>query len=85
MARVTTSSGFTADIDESFRDDWELIEAFNAISNGTAGAVAKLADVVLGKSKDALKEHCRGENGRVSADKMQDELFEIIKATAKNS
>lgn len=85
MARITTSSGFTADIDESFRDDWEFIEALGGLTEGKPGAIVKLADVVLGDCKDALKEHCRGENGRVSADKMQDELFEIIKAAGKNS
>lgn len=83
--KITTKSGFTADIDESFFDDWEYIEALNAIMNGAAGGLVKLADVVLGSSKAALKEHCRGENGRVSAEKMRYELFEIIEAAGKNS
>lgn len=83
--KITTASGFTADIDDGFRDDWEYIETLNAIMNRTPGAVVKLADVVLGEAKTALKEHCRGENGRVSRDKMEAELLEIINAAGKNS
>lgn len=83
--KITTESGFTADIDEAFKDDWEFVEAINAVATGEPGSIVRLADAVLGESKEALKEHCKGDNGRVSAAKMDKEIFEIIRLTGKKS
>lgn len=83
--KITTESGFTAELDTAFFDDWEYVEAINAVVEGKVGAMARLADVVLGENKEALKDHVRDENGRVPADKMFKEIFEIIRLAGKNS
>ena len=46
---------------------------------------SKLADKMLGREqKEALKEHLRGEDGRIKTSDMFRELTEIITAFPKN-
>jgi len=88
MAKVKTSTGFEAEIDESFREDWEYFEALTAAAAGKITAQVQLAHCVLSdKDLERLKDHCRGDNGRASVEKMTEELFELIKLTpsGKNS
>lgn len=88
MAKVKTSTGFEAEVDESFRTDWEYFEALEAAAAGKVTGQVQLARCLLGEEDlKRLKDHCREENGRVSAEKMTDELFELIKLTpsGKNS
>ena len=83
--RIETKSGFTADLDESFRDDWEFVEALDMFMEGRAGSMVRLAKKLLDtKTYNALKEHCR-EDGKVSATRMTDEILEILTSAGKNS
>lgn len=88
MAKVKTSTGFEAELDDSFREDWEYFEALAAAAAGKITGQVQLAHCVLSdKDLERLKDHCRGDNGRASVEKMTEELFELIKLTpsGKNS
>lgn len=85
--RIETESGFTADIDEAFRDDWEFVEALDAFFDNRAGSTVRIAKIMLGEDVyKALKEHCRSETtGRISTKEMNHEIFEILHLAGKNS
>jgi hypothetical protein len=88
MATVKTATGFEAEIDESFREDWEFFEALESTASGRVTGQVQLAHCLLSDADlKRLKDHCREDNGRVSAEKMTEELFDIIKNTpsGKNS
>lgn len=88
MATVKTASGFEAEIDESFREDWEFFEALENTASGKLTGQVQLARCLLSDTDlKRLKDHCREENGRVPAEKMTEELFEIMKLapSGKNS
>lgn len=83
-----TKSGFKYSIDEDRLDDYELLEELCEIDKGH---IEKLPDVivdVIGNEQiEALKDHVRCENGRVSAKKMIEEFMDIISggSQGKNS
>ena len=77
-----TSTGFEYDVDPNFADDWELLEN---LTSGTAKGEIEAAKTILGDDQyKKLKDHCRDDNGKVSAIKMDAELGEVIEATSKN-
>jgi hypothetical protein len=82
-----TKSGFEYEVEKEAGDDWELVEDLsNARTNGYALISAAHRLVGNGEQYSRLKDHCRGENGRVSEMKMSSEMTDIITAlTSKNS
>lgn len=82
--KVKTKSGFEFTCDEKIIDDWELYEDF---ASGNRYGEVRAAQRILGdKDYARLKDHCRYENGRVSYEKMDAEIGEIITAVvSKNS
>lgn len=75
---VRTTSGFEWDIDDDARDDQELVDAFVEL-DAHKERYGKVLDILLGaEGKKALYEHCRGENGRVKASRIQNELKDIV-------
>lgn len=75
---VTTSSGFSTEIDEAVLDDWELLELFGDVDEGSPQKIVKVLPLMFdAEGQAALKEHCRV-NGRVSAKKMVQEMLEIL-------
>lgn len=84
MTTGTTKSGFAFTLDEGVLDDYELLETLAALDEGNAGEVVNMATLLLGQEqKNALKEHLRGENGRVPASRMVAETLEILQAAGK--
>lgn len=84
MIRGTTGSGFNFEAPEELADDFEFLELLGDFSENPLMA-SKLADKMLGKEqKEALKEHLRGEDGRIKTSDMFRELTEIITAFPKN-
>jgi len=86
---MKTQSGFEYELDKAaISDDWELVEILVAADGGDTAAVIRAMKAILGeKTYQALKEHIRDENGKVSAVKMQAEFLEILNSageTAKN-
>lgn len=86
MTKITTPTGFECEIDKSIiEDDWEYVEALDAVMSGTPGAMVRLAKTLLSADDyKALKKHCE-KDGRTSSAQMQDELIEIVKAASKKS
>lgn len=83
MVAGKTSSGFVFEIPEENLDNYDLLEVLAEIDSGNTGLMPKMIEMLLGKEqKDALKEHIRKQDGRVSSAKMfavVDEIFNITK------
>ena len=55
------------------------------IDDGDYGKTTKMVTMLLGPAqRDALKDHVRSENGRVSAQKMLAEVMEIFESKNKS-
>lgn len=79
MLTGKTASGFAYEIPETIGDDYEVLECMAKVQNNDILSLVKLIDLVLGADqRDAFKEHCRGEDGRVSTKKMTEEFFDIF-------
>ena len=86
MKQVKTSAGFTAELDESCFDDFELFDAIVAMQKGDAMRLPLVVDKILGEKKAALFDFLRDEKGRVPTKAIADAVSEIIQAlSAKNS
>lgn len=87
MAKVTTDSGFTAEVDiDEVRDDYEFLELLKEYDTGKIQLVPDLIDVVIGKEQHkALREHCRNEKGRVSTLAMATEFNQIMSRISETS
>lgn len=84
MIKGTTESGFDFEVKEELADDFEFLELLGDFSENPLMA-SKLADKMLGREqKEVLKEHLRGEDGRIKTSDMFRELTEIITAFPKN-
>lgn len=84
MVTGTTQSGFNYEVEDEVLDDYELLELLNKADEGEGGAMLKAAERLLGeKQKEALKNHVRNEKGKVSAKRMIEEVFEILKSQKK--
>ncbi len=88
MLTGKTTSGFEFEIEDERLDDYELLEKLCEIDQGNTGKLTSaIADFLGEKQKEALKEHIRNKNGRISVKKMVGEFAEILNATkeGKNS
>lgn len=88
MITGTTTSGFAFELQDAALDDYELVEALVKVDNGDNGQLIFVVAQLLGEAqKEALKEHLRDENGKVSAVRMFQEIAEILAAAkeTKNS
>lgn len=83
---ITTTSGFTWEIDPEIGNDMEIIDEFTAIITGTADFVpAEFITKLIGEDgKTALYNHHRDKkSGRVPADKIGPDLAEIMNKAAE--
>lgn len=80
MLKGTTSTGFKFKLDESVLNDYELLELIAEVEDNPA-IITKIVKKVLGKETEKLKDHVRDENGRVSTERMNEEITEIFKVT----
>lgn len=80
MITGKTKSGFEYELADNIGDDYEVLECVAQIQkDGDVLAIVTLIDHVLGeKQKDAFKDHCRDENGKVSTERMMTEFFDIF-------
>ena len=80
-----TSSGFEFSLQDEVLDDYELLETLQDIDDGDYGKTTKMVTMLPGPAqRDALKDHVRSENGRVSAQKMLAEVMEIFESKNKS-
>ena len=89
IIEVTTDTGFNCEIDRDKLDDWEFTEAVVAASKDSAEAIKATVYMVnhMMSAEDAarLKEHVRGEDGRVPTTRMMEEFTDIFnKVNLKN-
>lgn len=82
-----TSTGFAYSINENALNNFELLDLFAGVDENPL-LLPKAIEMLLGKDgKEALYNHVRLEDGTVPADKISNELLEIISGSAetKNS
>lgn len=82
-----TSTGFVYTINENALNNFELLELFAEVDKNPL-LLPKVLTMILGKDgKQALYDHVRLEDGTVPADKISNELLEIINGSkeVKNS
>ena len=87
MIKGKTKSGFEYAIPKENLNNYELVEIISEVEENPL-LVPKVVSLLLGKGQsDKLKEHLRTESGIVPADKMGDEITEILNnhPEAKNS
>lgn len=83
MIEGKTTSGFEYQIPDSVGDDFEVLECMSRLQKNDILAVVELIDLVFGvEQKNAFKEHCRDENGKVSTERMITEFFDIFSNNA---
>lgn len=86
MRTVTSKSGFTAVLDETSLNDMELFDALTGLDGGDMTALPTVVGKIMGKSKKALYDHLRAENGTVPIERVTEEMRDIILALGgKNS
>lgn len=78
MVKIKTSSGFECELDEAFRDDFELLENLVRLDKGDPSGLTEIIDGIFGDEKEALYEHCRKENGRVSTVAVMQEVKDVF-------
>lgn len=86
MTEVKTESGFVCQVDdERIADNYELLELLVQLDEGSRFVLPKVLEIVLETPEQiqALKDHVRGKNGKVSTTAIHKELLEIFKS--KNS
>lgn len=80
-----TKNGFAYTVREGGTDDWELLEALSDLDEGKTQRFPAVGKLLLGEEQyAALKEHNRGEDGRVKASVMLEEITSIIAQMGKN-
>lgn len=88
MLTGNTKSGFQFKIEDQALDDYEILEMLTEIDDGNGALVPKMIERLLGKEqKEALKEHLRNKEGKVSTRNMMIEVMDIFKSSneGKNS
>ncbi len=87
IKKKKTSTGFIYSINENVLNNFELLELFAEVDKNPL-LLPKVLTMILGKDgKQALYDHVRLEDGTVPADKISNELLEIINGSkeVKNS
>lgn len=85
MITAKTKTGFEFTIEDSALDNWELLEVLSDIDDGKTQKIGAAVRMLLGKEQsDALKDHCRTEDGRVPTSAMMTEIGEIFAELRKN-
>lgn len=85
MLTGKTTTGFDFTIEDSALDDWELMEVLADIDDGKTQKIGTAVKLLLGKEQaDALKDHCRNDEGRVPATAMMAEVGEIFATMRDN-
>lgn len=88
MIQGKLKSGFAYQIDEAALDDWDLMEDLAKADEGNVSGVISAVKRMLGDEQfKALKDHLRGENGRLKMTDMFSAFKEIMTVSpeVKNS
>lgn len=83
---MKTSTGFEFEIVDGVFDDWELFELLADVDSGNGMKIPAVLKKLLGAEQAvALKEHVRGEDGRVTVEAMNAEITDIIRLTGEGA
>lgn len=83
MLKGKTSTGFAFEISDERQNNYELLEAFGKLDENPA-LLPRTVEMLLGeKQASSLKDHVRSKSGIVPADKMMNELKEILESQNK--
>jgi hypothetical protein len=83
---MKTSTGFEFKIVDGVFDDWELFELLADVDSGNGMKIPAVLKKLLGAEQAAaLKEHVRGEDGRVTVEAMNAEITDIIRLTGEGT
>lgn len=84
MLEGKTASGFEFTIEDEVLDDYELLEVIHKVDTGHDGYIVDMAKMILGEDQvNKLKEHCKKDNGKVSAIRVVNEMAEIFAVSKK--
>lgn len=75
-----TKSGFEFNLDTDVLDSYELLEAIRKVEDNPLLTVDIIEGVLGEEQKNKLIDHVRGENGRASVEKMNEEITEILQS-----
>lgn len=78
--KVTTSTGFKAEVDPRFDDDFDYAEMISDLYETGAGLSKCIKHVIGANGYERLKKHCREKNGFLSSEKIKQEFQEITNA-----
>lgn len=79
MIKGITSTGFEFELEDEVLDDYELLEVITEVDEGKLGLVTKMVSLLLGEEqKELLKNHIRKDSGKVSTNKILEEVSEIF-------
>ena len=88
MSEGTLANGFTFKVNDDAYDNWELLEILQQIDDGKEVLIVKAFPLLVGAEQfNALKEHIRKQDGKVSVSKMVlcfTEIMEQIKNGKKS-
>lgn len=82
---MRTVSGFEFEISPGALDNWELLEDLVDLETSSAKIVPVCRHLLGADGAERLKEHCRDENGKVSASAMQTEIADILGQLGKDA
>ena len=86
MLTGKTKTGFEFELDEEAKDDMEFLDALVDFTKGNKARFPELVSIFFGEEqKRKLYEHCRSENGRVLASKVEIELINVLDAIREMS
>lgn len=86
MVDIKTESGFACRIDpDKIGDNYELLELLTQLDDGKVFVLPKVLELVLEEPKQiqAMKDHVRDKEGKVSTVAMHRELLEIFRSQRK--
>lgn len=75
----TTKTGFPFDISMERMENYEVVETIAEIDENPL-VLPRLLKLLLGDQVAALKDHVRGEDGMVPAQKLMDEVRDIFES-----
>ncbi len=85
MVKGKTSSGFSFEVDADVLNDAEFLETLTQVQKGDVGeSFALIAKILGAEQKKALYDHVRNKKGFVPADKIAEEIADILAALSED-
>ncbi len=76
--KVTTSTGFKAEVDPRLQDDFDYADMVSTLYGTGVGLSECIKHVIGADGYEKLKKHCRGKDGFLSSKRVRKEFEEIV-------